>query len=204
MIRFNFLSGFKGLAQGYEADAVIVSTEEGFSPLGASSTFLEEDLGISYENEIRKRARWNRDSNHGISLIGYASQNDEGLLRGAVLAPGENCKSYARYASTSLYSPRPNRDYYYNVTYESIAYLCRTLRAKKIAISHLSASGAFHPDIATCQVVALAHFCSEFPEYAPLSFTFCGCCIQDKHLFDARDLILFGGKWCSPCDRNLS
>ena len=61
MIRFNFLSGFKGLAQGYEADAVIVSTEEGFSPLGASSTFLEEDLGISYENEIRKRARWNRD-----------------------------------------------------------------------------------------------------------------------------------------------
>lgn len=188
-IQFDFSAIFHDLAERGEADAVIVSTEEGFSPLGASREFFERDLGISYDDEIQPLARWNQSENDAVSLVAFKSKSTQGLLRGVLLAPGENCLSYAPFASkTRAYRPKPHRDYYYNVSYEAIAFLCQEWGARKIAISHLSASGRFHEHIATCHVEALMHFCNEHPDLAPESFTFCGCCIEVNQLIDARKL----------------
>ena len=80
----------------------------------------------------------------------------------------------------------------YNVSYEAISFLCKTLGARKIGISHLSGSGRFHKDMATCHTEALSHFCHEFPDFAPESFLFCGCCIEEKHFLGAQTLVRSG------------
>ncbi len=186
-IKFDFRSMFQDLAERGEADAVITSTEEGFSPLGLSREFFERDLGISYDEEIRPLARWNQDKNEAVSLVALKSKNSHGVLHGVLLAPGENCRSYTPFSSP--YGRKPHRDYYYNVSFEAIAFLCKEWGARKIAISHLSASGRFHEDMATCHVEALIHFCNEHPDFAPKSFTFCGCCIEPKQLSGAYKLV---------------
>lgn len=180
---------FEDLAKKGEADIAIVSTEEGFSPLGGSRYFLESDLGISYDKVIRPIADWNRFENERVTLIVFPSQNPESLLKGVILAPGENCKSYSAFCSP--YSKKPHRDYYYNVCYESIHFACRVLHAKKIAISHLSSSNKFHEDMTTCQVEALTHFCNANKCYEPESFTYCFCCIDQKHLQGIRKIESF-------------
>lgn len=186
VIGYDFESFFQDLAVRGEADVAIVSTEEGFSPLGVSREFFEGDLGISYDDEIRPLARWNQDENEAVTLIALASRNPKSLLKGVILAPGQNCRSYQPFASR--YSRKPHRDYYYNVSYEAICYACREWTARKIAISHLSSSGQFHQDIATCHAEALAHFCDSHPLSTPTNFTFCGCCIAVDQLDGVRRL----------------
>lgn len=177
---------FKELAERGEADAAIVSTEEGFSPLGASRDFFERDLGISYENEIKLLANWNRFDNERVTLVALVSRRSGSLLRGIILAPGSNTRSYEPFARS--YDPRPNRDFYYNISHEAIAFACREWGARKLAISHLSSSGQYHEDIATCHAEALAHYCDEHPDTAPDFFVFCGCCITPEHLQGIRRL----------------
>jgi hypothetical protein len=76
----------------------------------------------------------------------------------------------------------PYRDFYYNVTYEAIAYASQNWGAHRIAISHLSGCGSFHEDIATCNAEALAHYC-DAAEGAIDSFIFLGDCDIDlEHL----------------------
>ena len=177
---YDFGTLFEGLAKRGEADVAIVSTEDGFSPLGGSSRFFEEDLGVSYAEEIRPLADWNRFENDCVTLIAIPTRNPEGYLRGLILAPGNNTESYKRYANSSY--GRPHRTYYYNVTYEAIAFASASWGARKLAVSHLSECGDFHEDIATCQAEALAHFCDSNPLSAPQSLVFCGCCIRLNHL----------------------
>lgn len=74
------------------------------------------------------------------------------------------------------------------MSYEAIAYVCGEWGARRIAISHLSGSGQFHEDIATCHAEALAHYCDGHPDTAPDSFVFCGCCISLEHLQGMRRL----------------
>ncbi len=100
-------------------------------------------------------------------------------MRGAILAASETSESYEKFA-TPQYG-RPHRDFYYNVTYEAIAYSVTQWRAQHLAISHLSGSGRFHEDIATCNAEALAHYCDAHPKSVQ-SFTFLGCCIGPQRL----------------------
>ena len=180
VIGFDFQSLFKDLALRGDADVAIVSSEEGYSPLGVSGKVFERELGISFNDEIRPIARWNQDINEKITLIALASQNPNSSLLGVLLAPGENCKSYSSFARPN--GQKPNRDYYYNISYEAIYYACYVWGARKLSISHLSASGKFHKDMATCHVEALSNFCDKWPKFAPESFTFTGCCIDQNHL----------------------
>lgn len=185
-IGYDFQSSFQELAERGEADVAIVSTEEGFSPLGASKNFFENDLGISYENEIKPLANWNLSDNEQITLIALISRRSGSLMRGIILVPGNNSRSYSPFVRS--YYSRPYRDFYYNVTYEAIAYACQQWGARNLAISHLSGSGRFHEDIATCQAEALAHFCDTDQKAAPQSFLFCGCCISELHMHGIRRL----------------
>lgn len=185
-IGFDFRAIFQELAERGEADVAIVSTEEGFSPLGASRDFFENDLGISFKDEIKPLADWNRFDNERITLIALPSRRSESLLRGIILAPGENTRSYSPFVRS--YDPRPNRDFYYNISYEAIAFACQEWHSRKLAISHLSGSGRYHEDIATCHAEAIAHFCDTELEFVPESFVFCGCCISENHLKGIRRL----------------
>lgn len=179
-IGYDFRQLFQELAESGEADVGIVSTEDGFSPLGASRKFFASDLGIP-DDEIRRLANWNRFVNKQVTLIALGSRNKNGLLKGVILAPGSNTESYLHFPA-SVRCRRPYRDYYYNVSYEAINFACKHWGARKIAISHLSGSGQYHEDIATCHAEALGHFCDAEPESAPDSFIFCGCCITTEHL----------------------
>ena len=170
---------FPSLAQAGRVDTFIVATEDGFSPLGANRLFFSADLGIS-ESEITHLANWNRFENPRVSLVALRSRRTAGFLRGIVLAASESSECYKQFAV-----PRfglPYRDFYYNVTYESIAYACGQWGAHRLGLSHLSESGNFHEDIATCNAEALAHYCDATPSAEVDSFTFVGCCIAPHHL----------------------
>ena len=112
---------FRNLARAGRVDSFIVATEEGFSPLGGGLAFFSEDLGIS-GREIKHLADWNRFQNPKVSLVALRSRRAGSLLRGLVLAASESSESYKQFAVPRY--GRPYRDFYYNVTYEAIAYVC--------------------------------------------------------------------------------
>lgn len=159
-------------------DAYIVATEDGFSPLGMNLRFLSEDLGVPVA-EIKRLADWNRFENSRTSLVALASRRRGSLLRGVILAPSETAACYERFATPRF--GRPFRDFYYNVTYEAIDYVSSQWTARHLAISHLSVSGRFHEDIATCNAEALAHYCDKYANSID-SFLFLGCCIFPDQL----------------------
>lgn len=167
------------LAPAGRVDSFIVSTEDGFSPLGENRVFLSADLGIP-EKEIKHLADWNRFENPRVSLVALQSRRANSQLRGVILAASESSESYKRFAIPRY--GRPYRDFYYNVSYEAIAFACSKWRAHRLALSHLSGSGTFHEDIATCNIEALAHYCDATQAAEIKSFTFVGCCISMKHL----------------------
>lgn len=150
----------KALAPEGMIDAYIVSTETGFSPLGSNGRFLSSDLGIP-ENEIRQLADWNRFSNPRVTLAIFSSRRKGSHLRGLILAPSQGSECYKQFEAHSF--GRPYRDFYYNVTYEALAYASGHWGARRIAISSLERFGDFREDIATCNGEALAHYCDAFP-----------------------------------------
>lgn len=166
------------LAREGTADAYIVATEDGFSPLGANLRYLSIDLGVPV-SEIKRLADWNRFENPRVTLVALRSRRIGSSLRGVVLAASETSECYKRFA-TPTYG-LPHRDFYYNVSYEAISYVSEKWDARRLSISHLSACGRFHEDIATCNAEALAHYCDDHPA-ALDSFTFVGCCISQEHL----------------------
>ena len=105
----------KSLAPRAKIDAYIVSTEDGFSPLGSNRRFLSADLGVP-EKEIRHLADWNRFKNSRVTLVAIPSRRDGGYLRGVILAASESSECYERFAVPRY--GRPYRDFYYNVAYE--------------------------------------------------------------------------------------
>jgi len=54
---FHYEGEIKSLASSGGIDAYVVSTEEGFSPLGSNLSFLADDLAVS-ALEIRRLADW--------------------------------------------------------------------------------------------------------------------------------------------------
>ena len=140
-------------------DTYIVSTETGFAPLGSNGQFLSSDLGIP-ESEIRRLADWNRFENPRVTLVMLPSQRKDSCLLGLILAPSQSSKCYKQFEARSF--GRPNRDFYYNVTYEAISYASGSWGARRIATSSLERFDDFLEDIATCNAEALAHYCDAF------------------------------------------
>ena len=163
-------------------DTIIVDSEDGFSHLGMMRSFLSAELGLpernivkfvmdGFSNEleynISSLADWNR-SNPDITLIAIPAKRDDSRLRGIIISPYEGSHSYEKYA-TPKYG-KPYRDYFYNVTYEAIAYAKNTWGAKKIGLMHLARMRT-HLDITTCQIEAICHFCDEHKGIESFTFT---------------------------------
>lgn len=177
---YNFNSSFRELIDNRMADCFILATEYGFSPLGLAGDVIAEELALD-AREIVAIADWNRDVNPKVSLVGIKAQNVQQphFFKGAVLAASQTSKSYKSFVNDAIYS-RPSRDFFYNVTYEAMHYAAHTLKARKLTISHLSASGNYHQDIATCTAEALAHFHTAYPNLLD-TVLFVGCCIHPEH-----------------------
>lgn len=180
LVSINYYSGeIKSIASDAKIDAYIVSTEDGFSPLGSNRRFISEDLGVS-EKEIKRLADWNRFNNSRVTLVAIPARRNGSYLRGVILAASESSECYERFAVPRY--GRPYRDFYYNVAYEAIAYASQAWGTQRLAISHLSGCNCFHEDIATCNAEALAHYCDSSVN-AIESFTFLGDCdISLEHL----------------------
>lgn len=185
-VAVEYYSGeIKTLAADAKIDAYIVSTEDGFSPLGSNRRFLASELGVP-EDEIRRLADWNRFKNPRVTLAVLPSRRENSCLRGLIVAPSQTSECYQLFAAGIF--ARPYRDFFYNVTYESIAYASQKWGAHRLAISHLSGCGSFHEDIATCNAEALAHYCDASAN-AIESFVFLSDCeISLAHLTGIRRL----------------
>lgn len=175
------------LAENSLVDCIIVDTEDGFSQLGMMRQFLSQDLGLkernlvqhvldgfpeTLERDISSLADWNRFKNPDVTLVAIPSERQGSRLKGLILAPHDGSKCYKKYRRLwhgIPYIPQQNRDFIYNVTYESIAYAYNKWGCKRIGITHISRT-KFDNDLTTCQVEAMAHFCNDYQGIE--SFTF--------------------------------
>ena len=178
-IQYEFERSIQDLCKSGVIDALIMSSEDGFSPLGSCREFVAKDLGIEASN-ISRLANWSRFENKDVSFISIPSQRKDSKLRGIILAPGETCECYKKFA-TPRYG-KPYRDFYNNVSYECILEAAIKFNAKNIGMTHLSASNNFHRDIATCTMEALIHLANGNDKIEINSFIFTGCCISQSHL----------------------
>ncbi len=175
-----FGASVASLLEDGDIDGAIVSNATGYSPLGAEGRYLAEQLGCTRNDLIDLGYATAETSS--VSLVGIQNKKNT-RFKGLILAPGNNCTSYQPFVTSVLYS-KPYRDFYYNVAYESIAFACLRLGARRIAISHLSSSGTFKNEMAICQVEALRHFCKEHPNHTPTHLIYYGCCMESSHFSD--------------------
>lgn len=157
-------------------DTLIVDSEDGFSQLGMMRRFLSGDLGLqernivkyfldgcpkTLERNISSLADWNVNEAQDVTLISIPSCRRDSLLKGAILAPGEDCRCYSKYAIPE--HGKPYRDFFYNVTYEAISYAYKVWGAKNIGMANLESYRRikYGEDIAKCQIEAIVHFCNE-------------------------------------------
>ncbi len=169
----------KDLAEIGFIDAIIVETEDGFSQLGMMRSFVSRDLGLEerdlvrwvldgfsdkLERNIASLADWNRARKTEVTLVAIPSSRSDGHLKGIILCPYDGSECYRQYAGWDYGTPRPHRDFVYNVTYEAIAHAYTTFGARRIALTYCSRSKytgtGYHRDLTTCQVEAMVHFCN--------------------------------------------
>ena len=104
-----------------------------------------------------------------VTLVAIPTQKATSILRGRILAQGNNTESCKRFGNSYGH---PHRSYYYNVAYDVIAFACSEWKTKRIAMSHSSGHKKFDEDMTTCQAEALAYFCDSNPRVVPESFIF--------------------------------
>jgi hypothetical protein len=174
-------------------DALITSAEGGLGPLPVG--FMCRELGIP-KGEI---IRWANQisSRPEVTMVALASRKPGGKLRGAILVPfgtTQCCKPPVAPQNRGL----PWRDFYYNITFESVSYAVRCWQASKLVTNHLSGCGQeFHPKIPGCQCEALAHFSQDSAHGRVESFEFlgCGCGVIKQDCFnDLYKAIVPNGK----------
>ena len=180
MVRHAPAQGLSELVESGEVDAAIMASELGFSPLGQEETYLCRELHLDSQ-EFRGIAGWSQNDEMPTLVAAAAPTGTAagGRFKGLVLAPGENSASYARFAMPRY--GEPHRDFYYNVAYESLLLAATRFGARRIALSHLSATNRFDSTIATCMVEAAAHLRNAGGSQLE-TLVFFGCCIESKAL----------------------
>jgi len=180
--------GLAGFSPSRPVEAFICSTEEGFSPLGAERSFLLDALDVSW-SDICSVANWNRFENEQVSLVIVPSRRPDSALKGLILAASERSNCYKRFAKPRF--GRPHRDFFYNVTYEAIAFARGRWEGRRLAMSHLTGccrSGARDGDALVCSLEALGHYCDQHPDAALEYFAYSGCCIGPKDFWGVQSL----------------
>jgi hypothetical protein len=111
-----------------------------------------------------------------ITLIGLRSRIAGSKLKGVVLTPFSRSASYKSAVEPRLRG-RPWKDFYYQVTYESLLHATTQWQAARVVTTHLAGAGERgHADMQGCQCEAVVHLVRGANQVALKSFCFQGCC----------------------------
>ena len=162
-----------------EVECLLIEQETGYSQLGSIQKLLAEDLGLYEEKwtsngleknkenlpNIRQLADDARANDTDVTLIGISSRRHSSKLKGIVIVPYQDSASHHKFALPTYGSPY--RDFFYNVTYESLYYAYTILGARTFCLTHWSFGKysrrfGFRQSITTCQAEAIRHFCNQF------------------------------------------
>jgi len=100
------------------------------------------------------------------------------------LIPFDRAESYLNVVMPQ-HRGTPYRDFFYNVTYEAIAYACQYWGASRLALNHLyNCHQPFHVDVALCQCEALIHNVDESPSTVVQNMCFLGCVHMQAKTFE--------------------
>ena len=171
----------KELIERGQVDALLSTAEGGIvGPMPTS--LLSDELGIP-EGELYKWA--NRISeDRELTLVALRSRVASSRLKGVLLLPFERAESYQILVKPE-HRGTPYRDFFYNVTYEAIAYASQHWGASRLALNHLYVCHQpFHVDIALCQCEALIHMVDESPSAVVRSMCFLGCAHVQAKTFE--------------------
>lgn len=184
-------SAFKDLVDEIQVDVLLIEPEDGYSMLGGSRNYLSNELGLSERSRLHRltkddympaeivkdmqnipRLAYMSCIHPEVTIIGVPSRKNESLVKGLVLVPYEGSYSYKRFAKARF--NRPYRDFFYNVTYESLHYAYHCLGARSFAITQLIACKygrePRYADITLCQVEAILHFCNQHKGIRTIAF----------------------------------
>ena len=171
-------------------DSLVITSEGGFSILGSTHQVLLSALDMQ-KSQLLRISTWSERVSKNPSVVVIPNTSGKGSLKALALVTGERSLAYEQLRNPD---PRkPYRDFYYNLTYETIDALVKNCGAQRIGMTHMSGGGCFHEDIATCNAEALAHYCDQFPGTVD-SFSFVGCCIKEEHLAGIQRLNPEGAK----------
>ena len=178
---------FEELVGQGQVDSLVVEPEDGFSILGSLRDYLSRTLGLRERNQIgwvlagmRKDfqpdisslADWMRNTDPDVTILGLRNRSTESPFKGLVMVPYEDSLCYRRFARTRY--NKPYRDFFYNVTYESLFYAYHIMGARNFAVSHLSAlkygNGGYRADITMAQSEAILHFCNSYRGIRHITF----------------------------------
>jgi hypothetical protein len=179
----------KKLIEGRYVDALLSTAEGGFGdPMPTS--LLSVELGIP-EGELYKWAsRISKDRE--LMLVALRSRIASSTLKGVLLIPFERAECYRALVKPE-HRGTPYRDFFYNVTYEAIAYAHHTWGASRLALNQLYfCHKPFHVDIALCQCEALIHEVDESPSSVVRSMCFLGCPHVPAETFEGLGSRLMG------------
>lgn len=151
----------------------LLSTAEGGLVGPAPTSLLSSELGVSEAELYRWANKISEDRE--IQIVALRSRLTSSRLNGVLLIPFSRAESY-RHLVKPEHRGTPYRDFFYNVTYEAIAYASQHWDASRLALNHLYACNKpFHVDVALCQCEALIHKVDESPSTVVRSLCFLGC-----------------------------
>ena len=142
-------------------DGLIIEALWGFNDLGGYGRIICKLLGIE-EARIREECVINLDR-IDPTLILIKSTADQSTLKAVVLVPTQNGRSYQRWVEPMGHR-RPYRDFYYNVSYESIKLLA-DLGCSNIGIAGITGSLAHyrHIDVGNSIADGIVHYALKNP-----------------------------------------
>ena len=148
----------------HDIDALIIETNYGFNDLGLHANHIENLMGID-EDTLRSYA----DSlmNELLPTVDILPTQDKfSTLKAIALVSSPNCRSYKPFESKGA---RPNKDFFYNIAYESLAALSK-MGLKRIGIAGLTGSLRFIDDHQYKNAIAEAvcHAAHDFPDLATI------------------------------------
>ena len=171
----------KQLSERGHVDALLSTAEGGLvGPMPTS--LLSEDLGIPKSELDGWATKISLDRE--VKLVALRSRIASSKLKGVLLLPFERAESYQLLVKPE-HRGTPYRDFFYNVTYEAIAYASQYWDASRLALNHLYVCHQpFHVDIALCQCEALIHKVDESCSTVVRSMCFLGCAHVEARTFE--------------------
>jgi len=142
-----------------DIEALIIETNYGFNDLGMYTKHIGKEMDIDEDTFRQYADSLMKEMLPTIEII--PTQNAFSQLKAVALVSSPNCECYKPFESDGI---RPNKDFFYNIVYESLSALI-TMGYNNIGIAGLTGSLRFIDDHQYRNAVAEAvcHAAHDFP-----------------------------------------